>query len=61
MVFDNASDLYIPCVFGLINQAIAYIQSLTTDQDTLNQFSAYFKRRWMVRFPQVYGISQLEG
>ncbi|KAF0985641.1 hypothetical protein HZS_2261 [Henneguya salminicola] len=34
-----------------INQAIGYIQSLTTVEDTLNQFWAYFNRTWMVRFP----------
>ncbi|KAF0991025.1 hypothetical protein HZS_3638 [Henneguya salminicola] len=43
-----------------INQAIGYIQSLTTAKDTLNQFWGYFNRTWMVRFSQVYEISQLE-
>ncbi|KAF0988060.1 hypothetical protein HZS_7318, partial [Henneguya salminicola] len=35
-----------------INQAIGYVQSLTTSEDTLTQFLAYFNSTWMVRFPQ---------
>ncbi|KAF0986523.1 hypothetical protein HZS_334 [Henneguya salminicola] len=34
-----------------INQAIGYIQSLTTAEDTLNQFLDYFNRTWVVRSP----------
>ncbi|KAF0988605.1 hypothetical protein HZS_5745 [Henneguya salminicola] len=34
-----------------INQAIAYIPSLTTAEGILNQFWVYFNRTWMVRFP----------
>ncbi|KAF0988096.1 hypothetical protein HZS_4053 [Henneguya salminicola] len=61
MVFDNASDLYIPCDFSLgtgrnekiycesIKQLIH--SSLNTAEDTLNQFRAYIKHKWMVRFP----------
>ncbi|KAF0987857.1 hypothetical protein HZS_8101 [Henneguya salminicola] len=33
-----------------INQAIGYIQSLTTAVDAQNQFLAYFNHTWMVRF-----------
>ncbi|KAF0987991.1 LOW QUALITY PROTEIN: hypothetical protein HZS_7897 [Henneguya salminicola] len=45
-------------LFFVINQAIGYIQSLTTVEDTPNQFWAYFNRTWMVRFaPCLWNIS----